>query len=160
MDETLTPREFCAALAAEGISAEPDVEFYAVGGLRDERTWFLTSADGDPNYAPDEPMPDLLWVQVTSAADEGSNPLGFLDRCTHSQALDAVKRADAGDYSAFQPFEASLDAVPPRRPASAPTTPVSFPQAAAPAPQEGTARSATRAPRPASQGRSTAPPTY
>jgi hypothetical protein len=123
-NETPTAREFCAALLAEGIDAEPDGEFYAAGTLIDGRSWLLTNTVNDGYGTPDEPMTSVeLWI--TSADDEGANPLAMLIGCTAAQAMDAIQRAETGDYSALEPIEAGRDAVPPRtaRPVEGTLTP-------------------------------------
>ena len=119
MNEPQTPREFCAALTAERLDADPAGAPYAEGVLSDGRAWFLFDAKEEDACMPDEPMTGLLWLEFTSAEDEGTNPLGFLENCTPAQAMDAIKRAATGDYGALTPFEATLDAVPPRFSSSA-----------------------------------------
>jgi hypothetical protein len=115
VSELPTPREFCAALAAEGINAAPGAGPYgegaAEGVLGDGRAWSVFAADENSTCPADEPMPGLLWLEFTSAEDEGTNPLGFLENCTPAQAKDAITRAAAGDYSALTPFETAPDAV-------------------------------------------------
>jgi hypothetical protein len=115
VNEPQTPREFCAALTAERIDADPAGDPYAEGVLSDGRAWFLFGAKEGSACMPDESMTGLLWLEFTSAEDEDTNPLGFLENCTPAQAMDAIKRAATGDYSARTPFEANRDAVPPRR---------------------------------------------
>jgi hypothetical protein len=112
-DETPTAREFCAALLAAGIDAEPDGEFYAAGILLDGRSWLLTNTVNDGYGTRDAPMTSVeLWI--TSAEDEGAHPLAMLIGCTAAQAMDAIRRAEKGDYSAMEPTDLSLDTVPPR----------------------------------------------
>jgi hypothetical protein len=115
VSEPQTPREFCAALTAERIDAGPAGDPYAEGVLSDGRAWSLSGAKEGSTCMPDEPMTGLLWLEFSSAEDEGTHPLGFLENCTPAQAMDAIKRAATGDYSTLTPFEANWDAVPPRR---------------------------------------------
>jgi hypothetical protein len=113
VNDPQTPREFCAALTAERIDAVLDGDPYAVGVLSDGRAWSLFGAEEGSACMPDEPMTGLLWLEFTSAEDEGTDLLGFLENCTPAQAMDAIKRAATGDYSPLTPFEVTWDAVPP-----------------------------------------------
>lgn len=119
MNDPQTPRKFCAALTAEHINAGPAGNPYAEGVLSDGRAWSLFGAKEESACMPDERMTGLLWLEFTSAEDEGTHPLGFLENCTPAQAMDTIKRAATGDYSALTPFEATRDTVPPH-PAAAP----------------------------------------
>jgi hypothetical protein len=113
VNEPQTPREFCVALTAERIDAHPAGRPYAEGVLSDGRAWSLFGAKEGSACLPDEPMTGLLWLEFTSAENEGTHPLGFLENRTPAQAMDGIKRAAAGDYSALTPFEAAWDAAPP-----------------------------------------------
>jgi hypothetical protein len=117
VNDPQTPREFCAKLTAERIDAGPAGGPHAEGVLSDGRAWSLFGVKEESTCMPDEPMPGLLWLEFTSAADEGTNPLGYLENCTPAQAMNAIKRAAAGDYSALTPFETTRDTVPPHSPA-------------------------------------------
>jgi hypothetical protein len=119
VNEPQTPREFCAALTAGRIDADPAGDPYAEGVLSDGRAWSLFGAKEGSACMPDEPMASLLWLEFTSAEDEGTHPLGFLENCTPAQAMDAIKRAATGDYTPLTPFDTSWDTVPPH-PAPAP----------------------------------------
>ena len=74
MNEPQTPREFCAALTAERIDADPAGDPYAEGVLSDGRAWSLFGAKEGSACTPDEPMAGLLWLEFTSAEDEGTRP--------------------------------------------------------------------------------------
>lgn len=116
-----TPGEFCAALRAAGIDADlavfggPGYPAVPFGILADGRGWMLTGEDGCFTGPEDGPMDEPLYLvlyasEAENAASEGGpgsefcEPAAFLrGTCTAAQAAAAIRAADDGDYSAFDP---------------------------------------------------------
>jgi len=132
----MTPREFVAALRAEGLDAWLDIHggpgYPAVptGWLPDMRGWILSDRNGclGDAGAPqvyDMPLPGTLYLGVYESPVENAGQwpgepgleftelAGWLNGCTAAEAAAAVRRAAAGDYSGFTPARPGQDAIAP-----------------------------------------------